>query len=129
MRQLTSSQEDYLEAIHAIAAEGRDVCVRDIAARLSVAMPSVTGAMRRLSALGLVRHGRYDYVELTAEGKRRAAGVAGRHALLKRFLKEALGVDEKTAEADACAIEHHVSEATVQAMIRHLAAEKGESNG
>ena len=122
---LTASQEDYLEAIHAIAAGGGDVCVRDIAARLGVAMPSVTGALKRLESLRLVRHGRYDYVELTAEGKRRAAGVAGRHALLKRFLVEALAVDEATAEADACAIEHHVSEATVQAMIRLLDARKG----
>jgi DtxR family transcriptional regulator, Mn-dependent transcriptional regulator len=122
---LTASQEDYLEAIHAIAAGGGDVCVRDIAARLRVAMPSVTGALRRLEALRLVRHGRYDFVALTAEGKRRAAGVAGRHALLKRFLIEALAVDEATAEADACAIEHHVSEATVQAMIRLLDARKG----
>ena len=125
MRQLTASQEDYLEAIHAIAAGGGDVCVRDIAARLGVAMPSVTGAMKRLEAMRLVRHGRYDYVELTAEGKRRAAGVAGRHALLKRFLVEALSVEEATADADACAIEHHVSEATVQAMIRLLDARKG----
>lgn len=122
---LTASQEDYLEVIHAIAAEGRPVCVRDIAAKLSVAMPSVTGALRRLEALKLVRHGRYDYVELTAEGKRRGASVAGRHALLKRFLVEALGVDETNAETDACAIEHHVSEATVQAMIRLLDARKG----
>ncbi|HPQ80887.1 MAG TPA: metal-dependent transcriptional regulator [bacterium] len=123
MRNLTSSQEDYLEAIYVIASEKEDVCVRDIADRLSVAMPSVTGAMRRLAAMGLVRHGRYEYVELTAEGRRRAAVIADRHALLKRFLTEALDVDDEIAEEDACAIEHHVSDATVEAMIRLLNSE------
>ena len=117
---LTQSQEDYLEAIHAIAGEGRDVCVRDIAARLGVAMPSVTGAMKRLEGMGLVRHGRYDFIELTAAGKRRAGAIAGRHALLKRFLMEKLCVDEKTADADACAIEHHVSERTVNALMHFM---------
>ncbi len=115
-QRLSESQEDYLEAILALESEGAPVAVAAIAARKGVSMPSVNGALKRLERLELVRHGRYDYVQLTPSGRRRAQGVAGRHDLLRRFLSEVLGVSEKVAEADACAIEHHVSSATVEAL-------------
>lgn len=115
-QRLSESQEDYLEAILALELEGAPVAVRAIASRKGVSMPSVHGALKRLERLELVRHGRYDYVELTPAGRRRAQGVAGRHELLRRFLSEVLGLSPKVAEADACAIEHHVSAATVEAL-------------
>lgn len=124
MAALSQSQEDYLEAIHALGEGGTAVCVADIARRLAVSMPSVTGAMRRLERMGLIRHDRYDYVELTAAGGRRAQDVAGRHALLKRFLREVLGLPERTAERDACAIEHHASPETIRALVAFLARRK-----
>lgn len=113
---LSESQEDYLEAILALEREGAPVAVAAIAARKGVSMPSVNGALKRLERINLVRHGRYDYVQLTPAGRRRAQGVAGRHELLRCFLSEVLGVSEKVAEADACAIEHHLSAATVEAL-------------
>ena len=121
---LTASQEDYLEAILALAGERGVAAVRDIAARKAVSMPSVHGAVRRLERLGLVTHGRYDYVELTPAGRRRAAAVAGRHALLKRFLAGVLGLTPAVAERDACAIEHHLSPSTVEALTRFLAGKR-----
>lgn len=120
---LSQSQEDYLEAIHLLRVLAPSVCVRDISAKLNVSMPSVVGALRRLEKLGLARHGRYDYVELTTKGRRMAKGVVKRHALLKRFLTDVLGVNDGVAEADACAIEHSLSKATADAFVnffRHL---------
>lgn len=117
---LSQSQEDYLEAILAIAKNRANVTVSDIARQLDVAKPSVTGAMQRLENMRLVRHGRYDYVELTASGMRRARGIAGRHELLRSFLIDVLGVGKKTADRDACAIEHHASEETIRALIRFM---------
>lgn len=125
MAALSQSQEDYLEAILGIGRAGEVVCVHDIARRLDVSMPSVTGALKRLERLGLIRHGRYDYVELTAAGRRRARDVAGRHALLKRFLRGVLRLPERTAERDACAIEHHASPETIKALVAFLGAHHG----
>jgi DtxR family Mn-dependent transcriptional regulator len=124
-RTLSQSQEDYLEAILVLAKDDTNVCVRDIAKRLDVAMPSVTGAMRRLESLGFVRHGRYDYVKLTEAGRRRAREVAGRHALIQRFLIDILGVDTAAADKDACAIEHHASEETIRSLTRFMQRSKG----
>ena len=53
---LSSSLEDYLEAIYQIVEQSRVARVRDIAARLGVQKPSVTGALRSLAAtLGHLR--------------------------------------------------------------------------
>lgn len=114
---LTQSQEDYLEAIHLLNAMAPSVCIRDISAKLGVSMPSVVGGIRRLEKMGLARHGHYDFVKLTTKGKRLAKNVAKRHALLKRFLTDVLGVDEHVAEADACAIEHSLSKETANAFV------------
>lgn len=122
---LSQSLEDYLEAVFSIAESGSNIAVSDIARWLGVAKPSVTGAMQRLENLGLVRHRRYDYVELTAAGRRRAQAIAGRHDLLRRFLRDVLGVGEKTADRDACAIEHHASDETIGALMRFMKHRSG----
>lgn len=119
---LSASQEDYLEAIYQIAGDRGIARVRDIAAQKNVSMASVNGAVKRLEQRDLVRHGRYDYVELTQAGKRRASMIADRHALLKKFLTDVLHVNEKTADADACAIEHCVSESTVERIVEFMEA-------
>lgn len=115
---LSPSQEDYLETIFQIADSKGVVRVRDIAAGKNVSMPSVNGALKRLVRQDLVRHDRYDYVELTARGKRVASRLYERHVLLRRFLTDILRVDAKTADSDACTIEHHVSPTTIKALLR-----------
>ncbi|MBT3182675.1 MAG: metal-dependent transcriptional regulator [Deltaproteobacteria bacterium] len=120
MPELSASQEDYLEAIYEIAGDNGVARVRDIAKHQNVSMASVNGAMKRLVKYELINHGRYDYIELTDKGKKRAAKVAKCHALLKKFLVDVLGVDKNTADKDACAIEHHLSEITVKKLITFL---------
>ena len=71
-RAKTASMEDYLEAIAVLRGKGKVVRVKQISRALGVKMPSVTSAMRKLSEEGLVKHERYGYMELTAEGNRAA---------------------------------------------------------
>jgi len=115
--ELSSSLEDYLEAILVLSREKKVARVRDIAARLGVAMSSVDGALRRLADENLVRHERYEFVELTEKGVALARKIFDRHNLLTHLLHDILGVDAETAEKDACAIEHHVSQKTIQSII------------
>lgn len=110
---LSSSLEDYLEAILVLSRRKKVVRVRDIAERLGVAMSSVNGALKRLAEQGLVSHERYEFVDLTEKGQTLAQKILDRHQLLKRFLINVLHVSEDIAEKDACCIEHHLSQETV----------------
>lgn len=120
LENLSQSQEDYLEAIYKIAEDKGVARVRDIAHEQNVSMPSASGAMKRLAKMDLIKHGRYEYVELTEEGRKYAEKVVGRHAALKSFFADVLGVDEKTADKDACAVEHQLSEKTVKKLFEFL---------
>jgi len=118
---LSSSMEDYLEAIYEIEREKTTVRVRDVARKLGVTMPSVNGALKNLEALGLIRHGRYEYIELTDQGSVRAAKIADRHRTILIFLTELIGVEPETAETEACRIEHVLSAATMDKLTEFIA--------
>jgi DtxR family Mn-dependent transcriptional regulator len=114
--------QDYLEVIldlsEAAAEEG--IRVTDIAARLNITKASVTQAIQALKESGLVTHERYGTVRLTRAGRQRALEVRHRHRTLRRFLVEVLGVDARTAEKDACLMEHAVSRQTMEKLVEFL---------
>ena len=109
---LSQSLEDYLEMVHMLRLAKGIARVRDIAAALTVKMPSVAKAMIELKKLGLVTQEPYSGVELTEEGERVAAMILNRHILLKGFLIK-LGVSEAIADKDACCMEHILSAETL----------------
>ena len=117
---LSASLEDYLEAIYEIDKSKRDVHVKDVALKLGVTMPSVNGALKNLEAKGLITHEKYDHIELTESGINQADTISSRHKMIFRFLSEILKVDEKTAEEDACKIEHVLSRITVEKMSDYI---------
>jgi DtxR family Mn-dependent transcriptional regulator len=132
IREQTPSMEDYLEVIANLGAKRETVRVKEISRVLNVKMPSVTSALKKLSEQGLVVHEKYGYVELTPEGARIAADVIHRHKTLSRFFAEALDVDQKTAEEDACRIEHVISPLSLERVIKFIefieACPLGEAN-
>ena len=83
---LSQSLEDYLEMVHMLRLANGIARVKDIAAALTVKMPSVAKAMIELKKLGLVTQEPYSGIELTEEGQRVAAMILNRHILLKGFL-------------------------------------------
>ncbi|MCQ2090297.1 MAG: DtxR family transcriptional regulator [Fibrobacter sp.] len=109
---LTQSLEDYLEMVHMLRMAHGIARVKDIAAALSVKMPSVAKAILELKKLGLVTQEPYSGVELTEAGEKAAADVLNRHILLKGFLIR-LGVSEAIADKDACCMEHILSAETL----------------
>jgi len=112
--ELTTSQEDYLEAILELIRRTGNARVSDIAERLNVAKSSVTFALRSLAKRGLVEYEPYQLVALTERGQSLAEGVRRRHEGLSRFLQDVLNVDEGVAEATACRIEHAIPEGMVR---------------
>jgi len=109
---LTQSLEDYLEVIHVLLQTNKIARIRDIAAALTVKMPSVARAVAELKKLGLVSQEPYSGVELTEEGKRVAVVILNRHLLLRQFLIH-LGVSDDNANTDACNMEHILSAETL----------------
>lgn len=105
-RPLSSSLEDYLEAIywlsqpHGVARGGQ------IAEQLNVSKPSVTAALKALAEKGYINYDPYQFISLTRSGKALARDIVWRHDVLKRFFTELLGVDETRAEETACRVEH-----------------------
>ena len=117
---LSQSMEDYLEAIFEIDKNKRAVRVKDVAERLEVSMPSVNGALKTLEAKGLIIHEKYDYIELTDAGMIQASKVASKHHVIYIFLKDFLGVDPKTADKEACRIEHVLCNDTIEKLKKYI---------
>ncbi len=114
---LTSSLEDYLEAIFQIIADKEAVRPKDIARRLKVSNASVTGALRSLAEKELIHYAPYDVITLTARGKNIAKDVVRRHEVLRDFFIKILSVDEKTADNAACQMEHAIPKLIVERLI------------
>ena len=103
---LSSSLEDYLEAIYHLEQRHKSARATDIARRLDVAGASVTGALQALARRKLVNYRPYQDITLTAEGRRLAGEVVSRHQTLHSFFVDVLDVDEDVAQLAACRMEH-----------------------
>ena len=117
---LTQSLEDYLETIFELVRDRKVARVREIARARGVRAGSVTPAMHRLAELGLIEYVEREYIDLTPEGERAARRVYARHQVLARFFHQVLGTPEQTAQADACAMEHSLSDKGMDHLVRFL---------
>ena len=110
---LTSSMEDYLEAVLILHQKRGSVRGVDIAVHLGVTKPSVSRAVKELSKFGHIIKNTDGTLSLTETGLQLAEQIYEKH----RFFTERLiaaGVDPKTAEQDACGIEHVISSESFQ---------------
>ncbi len=117
---LSSSLEDYLEAIFHIISVKQAARAKDIAERLNVNNSSVTGALRSLSQKGYINYAPYDLITLTQKGRALAKNVVRRHKALKKFFIDVLGAEEKDAEKTACKMEHSISPNILERLIRFV---------
>ena len=122
----TEMAEDYVELIADLIERKGEARLVDLAECLGVSKPTVNGAIQRLQRDGLVSSEPYRSIFLTEKGRSLAQCSRERHRVVRELLV-ALGVDAETADADAEGIEHHVSEATLEAFRRHLARDRAKS--
>ena len=108
---IQKASEDYLESMLMMKEQHGYIRSIDVADHLGVTKPSVTYATKRLRENGYIEMDRDGLITLTDRGMAIAAKMLDRHHTLTKFLI-ALGVDEKTAEEDACKIEHDISQQT-----------------
>ncbi len=106
---LHASGEDYLEAVLVLQKQKGMVRSVDIARHMDVSKPSVCHAVATLKDGGFLTMDDGFFLHLTNIGREVAEQIYEKH----RFFTERLiaaGVDPETAEADACRIEHVISE-------------------
>ncbi|MBN2081168.1 metal-dependent transcriptional regulator [bacterium] len=108
-QELTAAQQDYLEALSLLGAEGAGVRVTDLAAHLGTRLPTVTRTLQRLRERGLVHQEVRGLAYVTLAGRRLAGQLAERHRLVERLLGEVLHLPPEQAARDACVIEHGLS--------------------
>src|ERR1700751_2189170 len=109
-RGLTAALQDYAKAIYTLQSRDGAASTTDLATLLEVRPASVSGMLRKLSALGLVEHDRYRGVRLTERGRRVALEVIRHHRLVELFLVESLGMTWDEVHAEAEVLEHALSE-------------------
>ena len=114
------SGEMYLEAIWVLTQKTGFVRSIDVSEYLGYSKPSVSRAM------GILRSGEYITVDsdgsitLTEKGQEIARKIYERHTLLSKLLVH-IGVSEETAAADACKMEHAISDESFEALKRYAA--------
>jgi len=111
----TENTEDYLEIIADLLNTKGEARIVDIANRLDIAQATANKTIQRLQNQGYVKKEPYRSIFLTLKGQEVASVSKKRHIIVLTFLKK-LGLDLKTAEADAEGIEHHVSDKTLKKM-------------
>lgn len=109
------SAEDYLEAILILRERQGAVRSIDVVHQRELTKPSVSVAMKRLRENGYIEMDSDGFITLLPPGEEIAQRIYDRHKLLTRFLTN-LGVSEETAAADACKMEHDLSDESFEKM-------------
>lgn len=111
-------REMYLESILLLSKKNNMVRSVDVAEYMQLSKPAVSRAIGKLKAERYILVDADGHIALTESGREIASGIYERHIFLTRFLIK-LGVDEETAKADACKMEHDISDKTFEAMKLH----------
>ncbi|MGH7722715.1 MAG: metal-dependent transcriptional regulator [Candidatus Dormibacteria bacterium] len=110
----------YLETIYYIEHEGDVPRPGRIAEWLGVSAPTVTVSLQRLARDGWVTVAEDRSVHLSDAGRVAAAAVVRRHRLIERWLTDVLGLDWATADREAAALSHGVSDVVLERLDEHL---------
>lgn len=122
---IQESGEMYLETILVLSKTHPTVRAIDVGEEMGFSKPSVSRALGILKADGYVVSDANGYLTLTDSGRSIAEKIYERHTLLSQFLVN-LGVDPEVAAEDACKIEHHISDASFEAIKKHAQIHTGK---
>ena len=116
---MQESGEMYLENILILSSERDFVRAIDLGERMGFSKPSVSRALSKLKEEECITVEPDGKISFTDKGREIAERIYERHTVLTKVLVS-IGVDGKTAAADACKMEHDISDETFEAMRRHI---------
>ena len=114
------SVEEYLEAVYRLEHEGPGVTTSGLASMLGVAPASVSGMLKKLDKDGYVEYVARGEVKLTRKGLEVGARVLRRHRLAERLLTDVLGMPWDEVHAEACMLEHAISQRVEDRLVELL---------
>lgn len=107
---ISQTVQDYLKIIYKLGVNGAKVSTNAMAERLNVSQASVTGMIKKLAEIKLIRYTPYHGVALTKAGRKIALEIIRHHRLLELYLAEALGYSWDQVHDEAEKLEHVISE-------------------
>lgn len=113
------SSENYLEAILMLKEQKGSVRSIDVVHHMNFSKPSVSRAMSLLRENGYITMSPEGWIELTESGLEVAERIYERHRLISQWFV-AIGVTPEVAAADACRVEHDLSEETFEKLKAYL---------
>ena len=116
---LLESGEMYLESILQLSLKQANVRSIDISEYMGYSKPSVSRAMGILRNGGYIQVDKDGFITLTDSGREIAQKIYERHTVLTQLLIR-LGVSPETAAADACKMEHALSDESFEAIKAHI---------
>ena len=116
---LQESGEMYLESIYVLSKKISNVRSVDISEYMGYSKPSVSRAVGLLKSSDYIAIDSNSHITLTPAGRQIAQKILDRHTMLTQFLIK-LGVEPETASADACKIEHVISDESFEAIKNHI---------
>ena len=116
---LQESGEMYLETILTLSQTHPTVRSIDISESMGYSKPSVSRAVGLLKNGGYIEVDKDGFITLTETGREIAEKIYERHTILTTMLVR-LGVDPEIAAADACKMEHAISDTSLEAIKSHL---------
>ncbi len=119
LKELRESGEMYLETILVLSEEKPAVRSIDICEHMGFSKPSVSRAVGKLKAENYINVDDSGYITLTESGLAVAERIYDRHRTLEQIFMN-IGVDQQTAEDDACKLEHYLSDTTYEAMKKYF---------
>lgn len=107
---ITHSGAHYLMAIYELTRRQGYARLSDVAKKLDISLGSLSISIRPLIKKGLIEQDAHKHLSLSKKGAEIAVQSKNTFAAMRYLLCDILGVDKKTAEIDACKIEHLLSE-------------------
>ena len=118
-KEVSEAVENYLETILILSKKKPDLHAIDICDELGYSRPTVSVVVKQMKGNGLIKVDESNHISLTEKGRAIAEGIYERHNIISEFFI-AIGVTRETALADACKIEHDISDETFECIKKHI---------
>lgn len=125
----SKSEEDYVRALYYLRTKNGSAQSSQLASYLGVSKPGVSEMLGRLDKSGLVKKHFYGEATLTRKGLQLARKMTFRHRVLESFLSSSLKVPSGRVHAEACALEHAISDDTARRLYLLLGKPSSDPHG
>ena len=113
-------QKKYLFAIYKLGQNGGVVKSSEVAKMVGVTKASTAIMTERLAESRFIEKEHYGRIELTESGIKAENPIFTNCVIIRDFLENALGLDEKTADEDAVQLSVHASEKTLNRLSEYI---------